>query len=57
MVFSYSFGHSKIIDDKTYMSNAGCFDGHDNALVQYHEGFTQSHWMPPSGKYSHTVFP
>jgi hypothetical protein len=36
----------------------GCFDSHGNAPVQYHayrpmeelQGFTRSHWMPPSTK-------
>jgi hypothetical protein len=41
-------------------SVAGYFNGHGNAPVQYgahhpmqhDQGFTESHWTPPSGDYS-----
>jgi hypothetical protein len=44
---------------KTYTYFSGHFDGHGNALVHYRagclmeeaQGFTRSHWRPPSGKY------
>jgi hypothetical protein len=44
---------------KKYTYKAGRFDGHGNALVRYRvlcpmeevQGFTRSHWMPPSGEY------
>jgi hypothetical protein len=44
---------------KKYTDKAGHFDGHGNVPVLNHahclmkevQGFTRSHWMPPSGKY------
>jgi hypothetical protein len=43
-----------------YTNKAGCFGGHRDAAVRYRvhhlmeevQGFTRSHWMPPSGKHS-----
>ncbi len=45
---------------KQYTLFAGRFDGHCDAAVQYRahrlmegvQGFTRSHWMPPSGEHS-----
>jgi len=45
-------------NELTATKNAGDFDGHGNAAVQreahrpmeHIQGFTQSHWMPPSGE-------
>ncbi len=42
-----------------YTNKAGRFDGHCIAAVQYQvhcpmeevQGFTRSHWMPPSGEH------
>jgi hypothetical protein len=53
------------IDDVQKYTFAGCFDGHGNAMVQWsaHQpieqvhGFTQSHWIPLSDKYSHRIAP
>jgi hypothetical protein len=50
-------GKQTTINKYTY--KAGCFDGHGNAPVRNHahrpmeevQGFTRSHWTPPSGKY------
>jgi hypothetical protein len=50
-------GKQTTINKYTYFS--GRFDGHGNAPVRnraYHpmeevQGFTRSHWMPPSGEY------
>jgi hypothetical protein len=44
---------------KQYTNKAGRFDGHRDAAVRYRahrlmeevQGFTRSHWMPPSGKH------
>jgi hypothetical protein len=46
---------------KQYTNKAGRFNGHRDAAVRYcaHclveevQGFTRSHWMPPSGNYLH----
>jgi hypothetical protein len=50
----------KQITINKYTNKAGRFDGHRNAVVQYRahcpmeedQGFTRSHWMPPSGEHS-----
>jgi hypothetical protein len=50
-------GKQNTINKYTYF--AGHFDEHGNALVRNHahrlmeevQGFTGSHWTPPSGKY------
>jgi hypothetical protein len=46
-------------------SSAGHFDGHGSALEQYRrhrlmghvQGYSGSHWMPPSGNYSLRIAP
>ena len=51
-------GNKRINDYKKYMTNAGHFDDHVDAAVRRRahrlteniQGFTGSHWMPPSGK-------
>jgi hypothetical protein len=51
-------GDNEIDDNKKYTSNAGHFDDHADAAVQHRshclieniQGFTESHWMPPSGE-------
>jgi hypothetical protein len=53
-------GNNQQNDNEKYTHLAGHFDGHHDAVVQYRkhhpmeevQGFTRSHWMPPSGKYS-----
>jgi hypothetical protein len=50
-------GKQTTINKYTY--KAGCFNGHGDAPVPYRthcllegvQGFTRSHWMPPSGEY------
>jgi hypothetical protein len=46
-------------------SSTGCFDGHGGALKQYRwhrpmrhvQGYSGSHWTPPSGNYSLRIAP
>jgi hypothetical protein len=46
-------------------SSAGCFDGHGGPPVQYEahplmqhvQGYSGSHWMPPSGNYLLLIAP
>ena len=52
-------GDSKQTTINKYTHFAGRFDGHHDAVVQYRahcsmeevQGFTRSHWMPPSGEH------
>ncbi len=49
----------EIDDAKQYTTIATCFNGRNDVTVQCRvhcpmegvQGFTRSHWMPPSGKY------
>ena len=58
MLFSYHYGQQQISDNKKCRQIAGNFDCHTDAavrcgvhrLIQHVQGFTQSHWMPPSGE-------
>ena len=55
----------EIDDAKQYTTIATRFDNSDDALVQCHvhcpmegvQGFTRSHWTPPSGKYLLSIIP
>jgi hypothetical protein len=55
----------EIDDAKQYTTVATHFDGSDDAPVQCRvqrrmegfQGFTRSHWMPPSGKYLLRIIP
>ena len=58
MLFSYVGGQQQIGDSKKNRQIAGDFDYHSDAAVrcgahrpmEHILGFTQSHWMPPSGE-------
>jgi hypothetical protein len=60
MLFSYGSGQQRIDDNDKCRRIAGNFDCHADAAVQrgahclmeHVQGFTQSHWMPPSGNAS-----
>jgi hypothetical protein len=51
-------GQQQIDDDKKYMSNAGDIEHHADVgerfgapcPMEHIQGFTRSHWMPPSGE-------
>ena len=55
----------EINDVKQYTTIATRFDGRDDAPVQCHvhfpmegvQGFTRSHWTPPSGEYLLCIIP
>jgi len=55
---AYGCGKQRIDGNKICRQIAGNFDGHGDAAVrrdahcpmEHIQGFTQSHWMPPSGK-------
>jgi hypothetical protein len=55
----------EIDDAKQYTTIATRFDGHNDAPVQCRvhclmegvQGFTRSHWTPPSGEYSLRIIP
>ena len=65
MLFSYVSGGQRIDGNKTCRRIAGNFDCHGNAAVQsrvhcpieHIQGFTRSHWMPPSGKCLRRIAP
>ena len=65
MLFSYRYGQQQISDNKKCRQITGNFDCHMDAAVQrgaHHpiehvQGFTQSHWMAPSGKCLHRIAP
>jgi hypothetical protein len=56
MLFSYGSGRQRIEDNKKCRQIDGNFDCHGNAAVrrgahrpmEHIQGFTRSHWMPPS---------
>jgi len=58
LLFSYVSGQQRIGSNRTSRQTAGHFDCHVDAAVlrgAYHpvehiQGFTWSHWMPPSGE-------
>ena len=60
IVLSYEYSNQKKAAANKCTSVAGHFDGHGGAPVRYgahlpmqhDQGFTKSHWMPPSGNYS-----
>jgi hypothetical protein len=57
MLFSYVSGGQRIDGNKTCRRINGNFDCHGDAAVrreahrpmEHIQGFTRSHWMPPSG--------
>jgi len=65
MLFSYRYGQQQIDDNKKCRQIAGNFDCHTDAavqhgahrLIEHFQGFTWSHWMPPSGKCLHRIAP
>ncbi len=65
MLFSYVGGQKRIGDDKKCRRIAGDFDCHADAAarcgvhhpMEHIPGFTQSHWMPPSGKCPSRIAP
>jgi len=65
MLFSYVGGQQRIGFNKKCRQIAGDFDCHGDAAVrrgahlpiEHIQGFTGSHWMPPSGKYLHRIAP
>ncbi len=65
MLFSYSCGQQWIDDNEKCRRIAGDFDCHVDALVrrwahlpmEHVQGFTGSHWMPPSGKWLRRIAP
>ena len=65
MLFSYHYGQQRISDNKKCRQIAGDFDCHTDAAVQHGahcpiehvQGFTRSHWMPPSGECLHHIAP
>ena len=58
MIFSYGSGRQGIKGNKKCRQIAGNFDCHGNAavrcgahrLMEHIQGFTRSHWIPPSVK-------
>ena len=65
MLFSYRYGQQQIGDNKKCRQIAGNFDCHTDAAVQHGthrpiehvQGFTWSHWMPPSGECLRHIVP
>ena len=65
MLFSHGSGQQRIDDNKKCRQIAGDFDGHGDAsvrrkvhrLMEHIQGFTQSHWMPPSGECLRCIAP
>ena len=63
MLFSYGSGQQWIGNNKKCRQIAGDFVCHADAavrrgadhLMDHIQGFTQSHWMPPSGECSHCI--
>jgi hypothetical protein len=63
MLFSYVSGQQRISNNKKCRRIAGDFDCHADAAVrrgadrpmEHIQGFTRSHWMPPSGECSHCI--
>jgi hypothetical protein len=58
-------GNNRINDYDKIREIAARFDGHSDAAVQcrahrpieHIQGFTRSHWMPPSGECLHRIDP
>jgi len=58
MLFSYGSGRQRINSNKKSRRMDGNFDCHGNVavrrgahrLMEHIQGFTRSHWMPPSGE-------
>jgi hypothetical protein len=56
---------NKAMMTNKYTSSTGCFYGHGGAPEQYRwhclmghvQGYSRSHWMPPSGNYSLRIAP
>jgi hypothetical protein len=65
MLFSYDSGRQRIDGNKHCRRIDGNFDCHGNAAVrrgahcpmEHIQGFTRSHWMPPSGKCLRRIAP
>jgi hypothetical protein len=65
MLFSYDSGQQQISNNEKCRQIAGNFDCHADLVVQrcahrlmeHIQGFTQSHWMLPSGKCLHRITP
>jgi hypothetical protein len=66
MLFSYGYGQQQIgNNNKKYRQIAGDFDCNTDAAVRcgvhcpmkHVQGFTRSHWMPPSGECLHRIAP
>jgi hypothetical protein len=63
VLFSYSSGQQQIGDNKKCRRISGNFDCHAYAAVrsgahrpiEHLQGFTRSHWMPPSGECLHHI--
>jgi hypothetical protein len=63
MLYSYDGGRKRIGGNKKCRRIDGNFYCHDNAAVQrgahrpieHIQGFTRSHWMPPSVECSHRI--
>ena len=58
MLFNYGYGQQLLSDNKKCRRIAGDFDCHTvvavrcraHRLIEHVQGFTRSHWMPPSEK-------
>ncbi len=65
MLFSHGSGQQRIDDNKKCRRIAGDFNGHGDAAVrrgahrpmEHIQGFTRSHWMPPSGECLRRIAP
>ena len=65
MLFSYGSGRQQMDCNKKCRQIDGKFDCHGNAAVrcgvhhpmEHIQGFTRSHWMPPSVECSHRITP
>jgi hypothetical protein len=65
MLLSYGSGRKRIDGNKNCRRIDGNFDCHGDAAVrrvahrpiEHIQGFTGSHWMPPSVEYSHRIAP
>ena len=65
MLFSYVSGQQQIGNNKKCRRIAGNFNCHADAavqrrahrLIEHIQGFTRSHWMPPSGECLHRIVP
>ncbi len=65
MLFSYGSGRKRIDGNKKCRQIDGNFYCHGDAVVrrgehrsiEHVQGFTRSHWMPPSAECSHCIAP